>query len=157
MSAAAHLSHLVLGRPSREGYLVRLRVRARRAALDRRLAAGVDPAADADLRRRAEELTEGEARRQIAMVIRRLVSEAAGPPPPFSSKAPLARAAILACAPRLGAIAGRLESDHVVAVRGVAQAAMLIHEGAGPLYSVSTPEVALRHRLAEIATALEDI
>lgn len=91
------------------------------------------------------------------MVIRRLVSEAAGPPPPFSSKAPLARAAILASAPRLGAIAGRLESDHVVAARGVAQAAMLIREGSGPLYSVSTPEVALRHRLAEIATALEDV
>jgi hypothetical protein len=157
MSATAHLSHLVPDRPPREGYLTRLRVRIRRAALDRRLALGADPGADADLSRRAEELTEGDARRSIAMVTRRLISEAAGPPPPFSSKAPLARTAITACAPRLRAIAGRLESDHVVAAKGVAQAAMLVFEGSSPLYSVSTPEDALRHRLAEIAAALDGI
>jgi hypothetical protein len=157
MSATAHLTHLVPARPSREGYLTRLRVRVRRAALDRRLAAGADPGADADLSRRAEELTEGDARRRIAMVIRRLISEAAGPPPPFSSKAPLARAAIVACTPRLRAIAGRLESDQIVAAKGVAKAAMLIRDGSGPLYAVSTPEIALRHQLAEIATALEEV
>ena len=158
MSTTAHFGHLVpTHRPSREGYMTRLRVRVRRAALDRRLAAGADPGADADLSRRAEELTEGEARRRIAMVIERLIAEAGGPPPPFSSKAPLAHTAIVACSPRLRAIAGRLESDHIVTAKGVAQAAMLIHEGSSPLYSVSTKEDALRHRLAEIATALEDV
>jgi hypothetical protein len=156
MSATAHLTDLVRARPPRGGHLTRLRVRVRRAALDRRLAAGADPSADADLSRRAEELTEGDARRRIATVIERLISEAGGPPPPFSSKAPLARAAITACAPRLRAIAGRLESNHVVAARGVARAALLIHEGSSPLYSVSTTEDALRHRLAEIATALDE-
>jgi hypothetical protein len=157
MSATAHLSHLVPARPPREGHLTRLRVRLRRGALDRRLAAGAEPTADADLSRRAEELTEGDARRRVAMVIRRVIAEAVGPPTTFSSKAPLARAAIVACTPRLRAIAGRLESDHVVAARGVAKAAMLIHDGSGPLYSVSTPEVALRRRLAEIAAALEEV
>jgi hypothetical protein len=157
MSATAHLSQLVPARPSREGHLARPRVRLRRDALDRRLAVGADPNADADLSARAEELTEGDARRRITAVIRRVIAEAAGPPATFSSKAPLARAAIVACTPRLRAIAGRLESDHVVAAKGVAKAALLIRDGAGPLYAVLTPETALRHQLAEIATALDEV
>jgi hypothetical protein len=157
MSATTHLNHLVPAHARREGYLTRLRVRARRAGLDRRLAAGEDPRADVDLRLRADELTEGDSRRRIALVIERTMDEAAGPPPPFSSQVPLARAAIVTCTPRLRAIAGRLRSDHVVAAEGVAQAAMLVREGASPLYSTSTGEDALRHRLAEIAEALEGV
>jgi predicted component of type VI protein secretion system len=155
MSATTHLTHLVPSHARREGYLSRMRVRARRVSLDRRLAAGEDPRGDVDLRLRADELTQSETRDRIALVIERTFTEAAGPPATFSSQVPLARTAIVACTPRLRAIAGRLRSDHFVAAKGVAQAAMLVREGASPLYSTSTSEDALRHRLAEIAGALE--
>ena len=157
MSAAVHLAHLVPSRPPRDGYLIRLRVRARRASLDRRLATGTDPIADVDLTRRAAQLTEADTRRRIAAVLDRILDEAAGPPPPFNSQAPLARTAIVACAPRLCEIAGRLEGDQPVAPRGVAQAAMLIHEGDSPLFSMTTTDTALNRRLAEIVAALESI
>ena len=154
LSHLTHLTHLVPAQARREGYLTRLRVRAHRVGLDRRLAAGEDPRTDVDLRLRADELTESESRDRIALVIERTFTEAAGPPP-ISSQVPLARTAIVACTPRLRAIAGRLRSDHFVAAKGVAQAAMLVREGTSPLYSTSTSEDALRHRLAEIAGALE--
>jgi hypothetical protein len=155
MSASLHLTHLV---PTRErpqtGGLARMRVRLRRASLDHRLAAGADPATDDDLAIRAEELCTTATRARIAAVILRLIDEAADPPPPFSSQAPLARPAIMACSPRLRAIAGRLKSDRRLAPAGIAQAAMLVREGTSPLYSLATTETSLRHRLAEIAEAL---
>jgi hypothetical protein len=112
MSAAVHLARLVPSRPPRDGYLIRLRVRARRATLDRRLAAGADPIADDDLTRRA--------------------------------------AALRGRGPARGRPAGR-------APRGVAQAAMLIHEGDSPLFSMTTTDTALNRRLAEIVAALESL
>ena len=138
----------------RDGYLVRIRVRARRVALDRRLATGVEPSIENDLMRRADQLTEARTRRRIAGVLDRILDEAAGPPPPFSAKAPLARTAIVACAPRICEIAGRLAGDQAVAARGVAQAEMLIHEVDSPLFSTSTTDMALNARLAEIILAL---
>jgi hypothetical protein len=159
MSATTHLSHLthlVPAKARREAaYFTRLRVRARRVGLDRRLAAGEDPRTDVDLRLRADELTQSESRDRIALAIERTFTEAAGSPSRFSSQVPLARTAIVACTPRLRAIAGRLRSDRFVAAKGVAQAAMLVREAASPLYSTATSENALRHRLAEIARALE--
>lgn len=154
MSATVHLTHLVPDRRPRARAWARLRVRLRRPELDRRLAAGADPWSDGDLAMRAEELTTVATRQRIAAEIERVVSDAAGPPPPMSSKVPLARPAVRACSPRLRAIAGRLKSDRVVAVRGVAQAAILVREGSSPLYSLSTTEGALRHRVAEVAESL---
>jgi hypothetical protein len=86
MSATTHLFHLVPDHARREGYLTRLRVRARRTGLDRRLAAGEDPRADVDLRLRADELTEPDARQRIADTIQRLIAEAAGPPSPSAPR-----------------------------------------------------------------------
>jgi hypothetical protein len=154
MSATLHFNQLVHEHQPRAGWTARLRVRFRRATLDQRLAVGAEPWSDTELSIRAEELTGPQTRRRIAATIERLIAEAEGSPPPMSSQVPLARPAIRACTPRLRAIAGRLKSDHMVAPRGVAQAAMLVREGASPLYMVSTSETALRHRLAEVAEAL---
>jgi hypothetical protein len=153
MSATLHLNQLVQDRP-RAGWPARLRVRVRRPALDRRLAAGADPWSDPELSIRAEELTDAETRVRIAKAIDRAIVEAGDPPPPMTSQVPLARPAIRACTPRLRAISGRLKGDHMVTPRGMAQAAMLVREGASPLYMASTSETALRHRLAGIADAL---
>jgi hypothetical protein len=150
----ARLGHLAVVGPRPHRYLARLRVRVRRDSLDRRLAAGEDPRTDPDLALRAEELTEGDARRRIAMALYRLIDEASGVPAPFSSKVPLARGAIIACTPLLCLIAGRLESNQPVAARGAAQAALLLHEGNSPLYSTTVTDAALNRRLTEIAAAL---
>ena len=154
MSAALHPAHLVPDRGPRDGYLSRLRLWAHRGGLDRRLAAGADPTSDDGLARRAAELTDGDTRRRIAMVLDRVLDEAAGPPPPFSSKVPLPRAAIVACAPRLCEIAGRLEGDQPVAPRGVAQVAILVREGDSPLFMASITDTALNQHLAGIVGAL---
>jgi hypothetical protein len=155
MNTPAHLPRFMPTPRRRDGHLARMRVRVRRAGLDRRLAAGEDPGLDADLRRRAAELAEGDARRRIAIVLDRILDEAVGPPAPFSSKVPLARAAIVACAPRLTEIAGRLEGDGPVAARGVAQAALLIHRWDSPLFSPTITDTALNRRLAGIVAALD--
>jgi hypothetical protein len=154
MSATAHLPRLAQSPSPRDGYLTRLRVRLRRDGLDRRIAAGEDPYADADLARRAAQLTEPATRRRIAATIDRVIDEAAGPPAAFSSKVPLARAAIVTCAPRLCEIAGRLDGDQEVSARGVAQAAMLVREGDSPLFTPHISDVALNRRLTAVAAAL---
>jgi hypothetical protein len=64
------------------------------------------------------------------------------------------RIATVTCAPRLCQIAGRLEGNGAVAALGVAQAAMLVHEGDSPLYAPQIPDVALNRRLADVDAAL---
>jgi hypothetical protein len=154
MNATAPLTHFIPQHWPRPGLAADLRVRVRRSALDRRLATGADPAGDADLARRAEQLTTAATRERIANAIERVIADAAGPVPVLSPRVPLARAAVNSCAPRLRAIAGRLHSDRFVSPRGVAQAAILISEGSSPLYAVGSSDDVLRHRLAEIAKAL---
>jgi hypothetical protein len=154
MSATAHLLRLAPSPSPREGYLTRLPARLRRDGLDRRIAAGEDTNGDADLGRRAVQLTEPGTRHRIAATIDRVIDEAAGAPAAFSSKVPLARGAIVTCAPRLCEIAGRLDGDQEVAARGVAQAAMLVREGDSPLFTPQISDVALNRRLVAIAGAL---
>jgi hypothetical protein len=154
MSATAHLPRLAPARPPREGYMTRMRVRLRRDGLDRRIAAGEDTHGDPDLGRRAAQLTERDTRHRIAATIDRVIDEAAEPRAPFSSKVPLARGAIVTCAPRLCEIAGRLDGDQEVAARGVAQAVALVREGDSPLFTPQISDVALNRRLAAVAAAL---
>ncbi len=155
MSATAHLPRLAPSLPRREGCLTRLRIRLRRDGLDRRIAAGEDTHGDADLGRRAEELTGTEERRRIAQVIDRVIEDACGsPPPPLRSAVAPGRPTIRACAPRLRAIAGRLRSDHAIPASGVARAALLVDEPTSPLFSATVTEDTLRHLLAEIACGL---
>ncbi|HVX32978.1 MAG TPA: hypothetical protein VHA80_07545 [Solirubrobacterales bacterium] len=154
MSATVPLTHFVPDDGPRDGYLTRLRVRALRGGLDRRLAAGADPLAEPDLTRRAAQLTEPGTRRRIAAVLDGILDEAVGSPAPFSSRVPLARTAIVACAPRICEIAGRLEGEAPVAAQGVAQATILVHDGDSPLFSTSTSDTALNHHLAGIVEAL---
>jgi hypothetical protein len=154
MSITVPLPHPAIPRRRPDGFLARARVRVRRDALDRRLAAGVDPTGDGDLRLRAAQLSDPETRRRIAMVIDRLLDEAAGLPAPFRSEVPLARTAIVACAPRLCEIAGRLEGEGAPATRGIAQAAMLIRRPDSALFSEATVDSDLNHLLAAILTEL---
>lgn len=154
MNTTAHLPRLVAPSRHPNGLLAGVRVRFRCSSLDRRLAAGVDPVGDPDMSRRAAELTDGDARLRIAVALDRLLDEAAGPPAPFSSKVPLARTAIVACAPRLCEIAGRLEGDQPVEAQGVAQAALLIRRGDSPLFSTATTDMDLNRHLAGIVAAL---
>jgi hypothetical protein len=159
MSAAfqpAHLTRLVPSRPPRESTLTRLRLRVRRDELDRKLAAGADPHNPGDLGRRAEQLGGTAERLRITRALDRVIEGAcAAPPPPPRSVAAPGRPAVRACVPRLRAIAGRLRSDHAIPAAGVARAALLVDEPAGPLFAATTAEDTLRHLLAEVAGSLE--
>jgi hypothetical protein len=158
MSATAHLTRLAPSRPLRDSTLTRLRLRlhVRREELDRKLAASEDPHGDADLGRRAEELTSVTERRRIARAIDRIVEDACTAPPlPLRTAATPGRPSVRACAPRLRAISGRLRSDHPILAVGVARAALLVDEPTSPLFDATVTEDALRHLLAEVAGALE--
>jgi hypothetical protein len=156
MSAAFQLAQLVPSRLPRETTLTRLRLRVRRDELDRKLAAGADPHNHGDLGRRADELAGTAERLRIARAIDRVIEGAcAAPPPPPRSVAAPGRPAVRACVPRLRAVAGRLRSDHAIPADGVARAALLVDEPAGPLFAATTTEDALRHVLAEVAGSLE--
>lgn len=154
MNATTHLPRLAAPARTPKRRLAGLRVRYRRASLDRRLAAGADPRTDPDLSRRAEQLTDAGTRLRIAIVLDRLLDEAAGPTAPFSSKVPLARTAIVACAPRLCELAGRLEGAAPLTAQGIAQAAILVREGDSPLFSTTTSDSDLNRHLAAIIEAL---
>lgn len=155
MSVAVHPNHLrPTERRPRPGHLSLLWVRIRRLDLDRRLAAGEDPDTDTDLAVRAGQLTDAGERRYIAMVLDRVVAEATGAPAPFSSKRPLARAAIAACAPKMHAITACLWGADRVDPEGVAKVSLLLREGSSPLYSFSTTEDLLRYYVVQISSAL---
>lgn len=140
------------GRPSLLG---RLRVRLHSHRLDRRLADGADPADDPELALRAAELAGRSGRARTAAVLDRIRTEAEGPIPPFASAAPLARQAIGECAEEIEAVIDRLEGADPVGSRGVAHAAVLVHDRSGPLYSPATTGPELRRALASVLVELD--
>lgn len=133
----------------------RLWVRLHAHRLDRRLAAGADPADDPELARRAKELAAPKGRSRIAAVLDRVRAEAEGPSPPFASAAPFAREAIGGCAEEIEAVVDRLEGDDPVGPRGVAHVAVLVHDRTSPLYSPDTAEPELRRTFASVLAELD--
>lgn len=134
-------------------WIVRLRVRLAARRLDRRLAAGADPDAAPELRRRADQLVEPGERRHLAAVLERICAEAQGARRPFESVAPLAREAIRACPGEVEAIVARLEGEAPPRPQGVAAVAVLVHDDS-PLRRPETPEPELRQALESTLRAL---
>jgi hypothetical protein len=126
----------------------RILARAQAARLDRELAAGASPEANASLAARATRLTSTEFRRDLAANLRRILvaagepawPAAAGAPPslPASSarplRVPLRTTRISRSAPLLAELANRLLDPGPVPVRGVAMVTELLADGTGPLY-----------------------
>jgi hypothetical protein len=102
--------------------------------LDRRLAEGTPPEANATLTLRAERLLGRTERRRIAAGLRDLV-RLAQRPLAVPVGVPIARQEVLDAAPAIQILADRLDGSEPVGVRGVALARLLLTDGTGPLYS----------------------
>ena len=113
----------------------RLAARWRRRRLDRALAAGIPPEADAALALRAEELTDLARRRSIASALRELVREAREGAPLEPARIRPDRRRVASASEELSALADTLEDPGPVAANGVAQAWILLTDGTGPLYN----------------------
>ena len=121
----------------------RVLARGQAARLDRELAEGASPEANATLAARAARLTSTEFRCDLAASLRRILA-AAGEPGPAGARVPLGSARpirvpvrttrVSQSAPVLAELASRLLEPGPVPVGGVAMVALLLADGTGPLY-----------------------
>jgi hypothetical protein len=124
----------------------------RMCLLDRELASGVAPEANAGLAARAVRLTSMAFRRELAGSLRRMLAAAGAPRSRLATSrrmpqaaqptagvsrqphVPIHRARITRSAPELAELAGYLVQPGPVPVRGVAMVCELLADGRGPLY-----------------------
>jgi hypothetical protein len=118
----------------RSGIRDRLLARVHADRLDQDLAAGLCPDSDLVLSVRAHRLIGLDSRRAIADAIGSLVRTAQEPRDSLSRRTPLCRHKILQAAEPLHELACRLSAPGPANARGVAQARLLLTNGAGPLY-----------------------
>ena len=118
----------------------RVLARGQAARLDRELAEGASPEANATLAARAARLTSTEFRRDLAASLRRILAAAGEPAArvPFGSarpiRVPVRTTRVGQSAPLLAELASRLLEPGPVPAGGVAMVARLLADGTGPLY-----------------------
>jgi hypothetical protein len=118
----------------------RVLARSRAARLDRELAAGASPEANAALAARAARLTSTEFRRDLAASLRRILAAAGEPEARVPSgsarpiRVPVRTTRVSQSAPLLAGLASRLLEPGPVPAGGVAMVARLLADGTGPLY-----------------------
>jgi hypothetical protein len=122
----------------------RVLARGQAARLDRELAEGASPEANATLAARAARLTSTEFRRDLAASLRRILAAAGEAGQAADARAPLGPARpirvpvhatrVSQSAPLLAELASRLLEPGPVPASGVAMVARLLADGAGPLY-----------------------
>jgi hypothetical protein len=130
----AWIPHLSSGSPVRErcSWLIALRCRLRRNAIDQELAAGVDPDSSECRHRRAAELTAASNRRALAAAYERHLVAATSFPQ--LDVVPVNWRGMRAAAPRLDRLAQRLREDPRVRAQGVARARLFLTDRDGPMY-----------------------
>jgi hypothetical protein len=126
----------------------RMLASSRAARLDRELAEGASPEANAMLATRAMRLTSMEYRRDLAGSLRRILIAAGEVTLPVAARSPLGASRparvplrtsrISQSAPQLAELASQLLQPGPVPVRGVAVVSQLLADGAGPLYREAT-------------------
>ena len=121
--------------PHRRTLIGRLLVRLRGYTLDQALAKGADPDCSPAYSLRAAALIAPRHRRGLAHQVRATIRAAELPPPPRRAAiVPVRRHEITQERELLEALADVLEGSEPVEPRGVACVAMLLHDGASPLY-----------------------
>ncbi len=135
--------------PGAASFRTVIRTRLHRHRLDKELASGADPNADPLRRERAQELVGEKTRRRLAESLERLLTEAYSSSSPFSSKAPIARAAIRDSYGEMETIVERLKAPAYISSQGVAMISLLLIDGAGPLYGNNPPRSKELHRALE--------
>jgi hypothetical protein len=145
-------------RRSREPSLgTRIRVRLNHHRIDRELARGADPNTDPLRYERARELVGDESRRRLGAGLEGLLAAADTGPIRFSSKVPVARLAIRESRPDIETIVERLSPPAYLSPQGVAMVAVLLADGAGPLYaSAATPSPELHRALETVVHAIDN-
>lgn len=119
--------------PLRRRWLIELRCRLRRNAIDRELAAGADPDSSECRHRRAAELTAASNREALAAAYERhLVASTSFPP---LDVLPVNWRGVRGAAPRIDRLAQRLRDDPRVRPQGVARARLLLTDGDSALYA----------------------
>jgi len=113
---------------------IRLRTRLHCRRVDRELVSGLDPNSDPLRRERARELVGERCRRRLAATLEGLQLEADSSAHLFTSKVPLARAAVRDSRTELDTVVERLKTPAYISARGVAMISVLLSDGAGPLY-----------------------
>jgi hypothetical protein len=124
---------------ARAGVLTHLSVQVRRRRLDEALAGGAPPETASVLALRARQLTRLSNRRTIADGLRRMVRETAAGTPPSRARISPRRSQVRAACGELTRLADALATPGPVAARGVAEAWILLTDGAGPLYNANSP------------------
>ena len=117
----------------------RIAARVRAFDLDRRLAEGVPPERSAALALRARKLVDPRYGERLARRLQGVVREALFGPAPRAS-VPVRFAAVAEVSAEIDDLARRLVAPGAAAVRGIAQVALLLCDGAGPLYSSRSGE-----------------
>ena len=102
--------------------------------LDRELAEGTPPEASALLATRAQQLVASRHRGELAGAWEQVVDRAGRVSGGLGAAVPLQRARVLAARRQIGVLARQLRGRRPVDARGVALAAVLLTDGAGPLY-----------------------
>jgi hypothetical protein len=134
----------------------RIRTRLHRRRIDLELTAGVDPNANPLRQARALELVGEASRRRLAAGLERLLAAADAGPAPFTSKVPVARAAIRDSRWDVETILERLLTSAYISPQGVAMIGLLLGDGAGPLYGdPTTHSTELRRALETVVHAID--
>jgi hypothetical protein len=130
--------------------------RLRRGRLDRQLAEGADPATSPELELRAAQLGSAAERARIANVLVEALGDARGREPMTLRMRPQ-RAVVRDAADEILALVLRLRDDRPFAVRGVAMAARLADDRAGPMYRHDAGDLpdAIRSALSALEAARE--
>ena len=138
------------------GLRLRLNAAWHSAALDHRLAEGVDPHTSAVLAYRARKLTGPRARKRVADGLARALHSAQDTRPGITAAVRPDARELLDARIALTAVERRLRSSEAVTAQGVAMLGLLLTDGASALYLPSGPgELASRLRAAAAALALQ--
>jgi hypothetical protein len=128
----------------------------RAGELDRQLADGASPSADAPLAIRGRRLTSRRYRARVAAGLARAVRDAEAPTRGFSAAIRPDRREVLAARTVLATLDRRLRAPEPVSAQGIAMLESLLTEGASPLYLPTEPGE-LGSRLRAAAAALEPL
>ena len=129
----------------------RIHARVRTTSLDHQLAAGASPESSVPIALHAARLYRPKERRSLAASLREVAGAARGA---RRTRAPINRESVQLARAELETLAGRLESDGPIDVRGIARVRMLLGDGTGPLYGRTTPRL-LQRELVSVLFACD--
>jgi hypothetical protein len=127
---------------------VRLAARLLAPSLDGKLAQGIDPLTSEILSARVQQLVALSMRRSLATGYLDLVTAARAPHSPLSPAVPVVRSRVIAAETLIREIAQALIGP-LPRVRGIAMAAALLSDGAGPIFSLASD--------TDLSTALQEV